>query len=246
MIALESLKGIGKSTLSKLHKAGVYTACDLLLHLPKDYQDRRAITPIAKTTPGQKQQIEGIIRQINVSDFGKKHLSCYFSDDSGVCKMHLFKFYPNQINLLQKGLTLRCFGEIIHNHQDIEIIHPEWQIVSQNHEPSGDITPIYPTIEGVSSSVIYKLIQQLKTQSIFQEVLAQNILHRHQLVEINSALHHIHFPENTHFDHAMQSANKARYRLALEEMLAHNLNAKKARLSNQITPFAPIHIQKHY
>ncbi|WP_395946695.1 ATP-dependent DNA helicase RecG [Caedibacter taeniospiralis] len=244
MIALESLKGMGKSTLGKLHKAKIYTACDLLLHLPKDYQDRRAITAIARTTPGQKQQIEGVIRQVHVSDFGKKHLSCYFSDDSGTCIMHLFKFYPNQVNLLQKGRILRCFGEIIHNHHGIEIIHPEWQIIThQDQNPSGEITPVYPSIEGLSSSVIYRLIQQLKTHNIFQEALPQSILHHYQLPEINTALHHIHFPENTHFGQAMQLASKARYRLALEEMLAHNLNAKKARITNQSTPFAPIHIQ---
>ena len=244
MIALETLKGIGKSTLSKLHKSGIYTANDLLLHLPKDYQDRRFITPIAKTQVGEKQLIEGVIRQVNVADFGKKHLSCYFSDDSGICKMHLFKFYPNQIKLLRKGTMIRCFGEVIHNHQGIEMIHPEWQIITdQSIATTGDITPIYPNIEGVSSAVIYKLMKQLKAKHIFQEHLPCNILQRWRLPEINQALEQIHFPQPSQLSNALSISTKAQYRLALEEMLAHNLNAKKARLSNQTTPFAPMNIQ---
>ncbi|WP_119327838.1 ATP-dependent DNA helicase RecG [Cysteiniphilum halobium] len=242
---LASLKGIGKSTLAKLNKANIYTPWDLLLHLPKDYQDRRTITPIGHTISGTKQQIAGVIRQVNINNFGKKHLNCYFSDDSGMCKMHLFKFYPNQIKLLQKGKVIRCFGEINHTHQGIEIIHPEWQIIhDQNKALSGEITAIYPMIEGISSAVIHKLISQIKPSIAFKELLPKQILQHHGFMNINKALIDIHFPQNNVFEQSIRRVNQSRYRLAVEEMLAHNLNAKKARLTNQTTSFAKIKINQ--
>ncbi|WHN66197.1 ATP-dependent DNA helicase RecG [Cysteiniphilum sp. QT6929] len=241
---LSSLKGIGKSTLAKLNKANIHTLWDLLLHLPKDYQDRRTITPIGQTVSGQKQQISGVIRQVNINNFGKKHLNCYFSDDTGMCKMHLFKFYPNQTKLLQKGKIIRCFGEINHTHHGIEVIHPEWQIINdQNETLSGEITAIYPTIEGISSTVIHKLIKQIKSSISFKELLPTAILQVHGFMDINSALMDIHFPQNSDFEQSIKRVTHARYRLAIEEMLAHNLNAKKVRLTNQSAPFAKIKIK---
>lgn len=243
-IDLADLKGIGKSTLAKLNKANIHTLWDLLLHLPKDYQDRRTITPIGHTISGQKQQISGVIRQVNINNFGKKHLNCYFSDDSGMCKMHLFKFYPNQTKLLQKGKIIRCFGEINHTHHGIEIIHPEWQIINdQNEALSGEITAIYPTIEGISSTVIHKLIKQIKSSISFKELLPTEILQSHGFMDINNALMEIHFPQKSDFEQSIKRVTHARYRLAIEEMLAHNLNAKKVRLTNQSTPFAKIKIK---
>ncbi len=242
MLELKSLKGIGQSILNKLNKAGINTVTDLLLHLPRYYQDRRTIIPIAHTTAGEKQQIEGVIRQVNINDIGKKHLTCYFFDSSGVCKMHLFKFYSNQTRLLQKGKIIRCFGEIVHNHHAVEITHPEWQILTDEDKGKklGNIIPIYPTIEGISSAVFYKLILQLKDQIKLDEYVPLSLLQKHQLENINQALHTLHFPKNDNFDNLYNLSARARYRLALEELLAHNLNAKKARLHNQITSSARI------
>ncbi|WP_440615230.1 ATP-dependent DNA helicase RecG [Cysteiniphilum sp. 6C5] len=243
-IDLASLKGIGQSTLAKLNKANIHTLWDLLLHLPKDYQDRRTITPIGRTISGQKQQISGVIRQVNINGFGKKHLNCYFSDDSGMCKMHLFKFYPNQTKLLQKGKIIRCFGEINHTHHGIEVIHPEWQIINDTNEAlTGEITAIYPTIEGISSTVIHKLISQIRSSISFKELLPTEILQARGFMDINNALMEIHFPQNNNFEQSIKRVTHARYRLAIEEMLAHNLNAKKVRLTNQSTPFAKIKIK---
>ncbi|WP_119343956.1 ATP-dependent DNA helicase RecG [Facilibium subflavum] len=244
---LADLKGIGKTLLTKLHKAQIQSVQDLLLHLPKDYEDRRIIHKIADTINGQKQQIEGIIQQVDVNQFGKKHLSCYFSDETGLCKMHLFRFYPNQIKLLKKGQRILCYGQIIRHTQDsqmIEVIHPEWKIIDKDANISGTITPVYSSIEGISSAVLYKFICQLQHKKPFDELLPATLRYEHKLSDINTALDNIHFPDKQSFSSIYQQTLKARYRLALEEILAHHLNAKIARTQSHTTDFPSINPNK--
>ena len=242
---LQALKSVGKSLLSKLEKAGIDNTEALLLHLPEAYEDRRIIGKIAETVSGQKEQLEGIIQQVNITPFGKKHLSCYFSDETGLCKIHLFRFYPNQVRLLQKGNKIRCYGEIsrkdARNH--CEMIHPEWKIIAQNDKPTGAITPLYPAIEGIRSNVLHKLILQLKNAVNFAELLPDEVRQPFRLPTINQALNRIHFPENRALCRIYQDSAKARYRLALEEILAHHLNAKKSRRQAKTVAFATIEVQ---
>ena len=134
MIQLSDLKEIKKSILVKLNKANIYTIQDLLLHFPKNYKDKGTVIPIGETIDGIKQQISGNICQVNITNFRKKHLKCYFSDNTGMCQMHLFNFYPNQTKLLRKGNAIKCFGEIKHTNYGIEIIHPEWEIINEENQ----------------------------------------------------------------------------------------------------------------
>ncbi len=242
---LETLKGLGKSLSAKLEKGGIHSVEALLLHLPKSYEDRRVISKIASVQAGQKALIEGVIQGVNVTPFGKKHLSCFFTDDTGGCQMHLFRFYPNQVSLLKNGAKIRCYGEIIKQNTGaniIELIHPEWQIINQqNGSLKKGITPVYPSIDGISSHVIYKFITQLKDY-LFSEYIPDAVLKRFNLISINHAIQAIHFPPNKTLNEIFELSQKARYRLALEEILAHHLNAKIARDKMTVGDYVPFEI----
>ena len=240
-LRLETLKGVGPSILAKLNKAQIHTTTDLLLHLPKDYQDRRVITPIKEAIEGKKQQFEGVIRQVNASSFGKNHLTCYISDGESLCKMHLFRYYPNQLRLLRQGQAIRLFGEVQINHHQVELIHPEWQIINSNTpSQTGEITPIYSGIDNLKSPSIYKIIKQLQDKVTLTEHLPADLLHKWQLLDINTALNYLHFPDNKNFDDLHNITAKAQYRLALEEMLAHHLHAKITRQNTKTQDYFKI------
>ncbi|MFZ9035226.1 MAG: ATP-dependent DNA helicase RecG [Francisellaceae bacterium] len=225
---LKTIKGIGPIILKKLNKAGMHYDIDLLLHLPKDYEDRRAITPIDQLQSGTKQQIEGIIRHIETSRFGKKHLTCLIADDSGICKMHLFRYYPNQLKMLKIGATIRCYGEAGGSHHN-EMVHPQWQIITKEPTTTG-IMPIYSSIDGISSHILHKYISQLIKDINIDELLPQEIRKKHALNTISQALFNLHCPPPDALDTHNQVLYKARYRLALEEILSHHLNAKKVKM----------------
>ena len=49
---IETLSGIGPKRAALLANLGIATVRDLLFHFPRDYQDRRHITPIAEVNEG--------------------------------------------------------------------------------------------------------------------------------------------------------------------------------------------------
>ena len=105
------------------------------------------------------------------------------------------------------------------------------------------IIPIYPELNGISSNTIYKIINQIKSYIFLEELLPYKILKEHNMLNINKALKNIHFPQNISIQKATRLAEVSKYRLALEEVLAHHLSAKKARLNKKNTPFAKITVR---
>ena len=51
--SIRYLKGIGEKRAELFHKLGVFTIHDLLLHLPRTYEDRTRICPVEKLEEGE-------------------------------------------------------------------------------------------------------------------------------------------------------------------------------------------------
>ena len=55
------LKGVGPARSRQLAKLGIETIGDLLLHVPRGYNDRRMITPVRRLVPGEEANVSGTI-----------------------------------------------------------------------------------------------------------------------------------------------------------------------------------------
>ena len=54
--SVTALKGIGPKKAALLEKLGITTVEDMLLHIPRDYQDRRYICPIRDIQEDKNQE----------------------------------------------------------------------------------------------------------------------------------------------------------------------------------------------
>ena len=98
-------------------------------------------------------------------------------------EIRFFFFNARQQAQLEKGNWIRCFGEVRVAQGELEIIHPETEVIEIDDPPplSTTLTPIYPTTEGVHQISIKKILQQvigsLKTQcscrTCFEKLLKQ-------------------------------------------------------------------------
>jgi len=148
-----------KAIQAKLDKLGLFTAHDLLLHLPLRYQDETRIYLIAHAPLGQAALVEGEITDTTVQYRPRRTLVCRIEDGSGMMTLRFLNFYPSQIKQLAAGKRVRLFGEMRHGFIGMEMVHPQYRMVSENMPVAEALTPIYPTTAGLGQSALRKLVQ---------------------------------------------------------------------------------------
>lgn len=230
-MSLQSLHGVGVALLKKLERAGIHTLMDLLLHLPKCYQDRRYIVPIATLVHGADAQIEATILQVKTHRNGrKKYLTLRVADDSGYATVMFFSYYPNILQTLEVGKKLRLYGQVKADN-GVLFVHPEWQVIeADNPILHQGIVPIYPSIEGITSKTLHKLIIQAYKQTNMDELLPPSFRPRNMIFSQALAILHMVQPN----DDSLQQVPLARERLAIEELLAHVLVSRKIKSQQMV------------
>ncbi len=230
---LRYLKGVGPKIAEKLHGLGLDTQRDLLFHLPLRYEDRTFVTPLGSLQPGQRCQIEAEVLHSGVgfrrSGRSRRVLSAKLADNTGVISVRFFYFNASQHNLFEKGNWLRCFGEVRSSQGELEMIHPETEVIDpDNPSPlSQTLTPVYPTTEGLHQLSIKRILSQvidkLKSDGI-AETLPQSWLDKNGFPDIGSAMIDLHSPQNkTDSDSIAHFRHPAQYRFVVEELTAHQL-----------------------
>ena len=125
----DSLAGVGPTLAAKLAKCGILTVQDLLFHLPYRYQDRTRITPIQDLRPDDWCVIAGRVCKTEVKQGKKMMLNCYVEDKTGIIKLRFFHFNKQQIKALDQSTQIYVFGEVKEFNHQIEMIHPEYQLL---------------------------------------------------------------------------------------------------------------------
>ncbi len=230
---LRYLKGVGPRIAEKLQKLGLNNQRDLLFHLPLRYEDRTFVTPTGSLQPGRRCQIEAEVLHAGVHfrrvGRSRRVLVAKLADNTGVVAIRFFYFNANQQNLFEKGNWLRCFGEVRAAQGELEMIHPEVELLDlDNPSPLPQtLTPIYPTTEGLHQLSIKRILQQvidkLKTDGI-AETLPQAWLDENKFPDISSAMLRLHSPEGkSDSDLIASNRHPAQYRFIVEELAAHRL-----------------------
>lgn len=227
------LQGVGPRLGERLAKCGIQTVQDLLFHLPLRYQDRTRITPIQATRLGDYGVVEGTIQSAKVHFVkGRRTLVCRLRDDTGQLNLRFFHFnFMQQQNLLP-NTVLRCFGEIRMSREGREMIHPEYQRVTAQTPPlsENNLTPIYPTTEGLSQHVWRKLTDQALVSATIVDYLPADLLKETAFPSLYEALCYVHRPPvDASIDQLLAGTHAAQQRLALEELLAHHLSLRRLR-----------------
>lgn len=217
----------------RLAKLGIELVQDLLFHLPLRYQDRTQIYPIGSLTEGQAVLIEGEVEHSEIVMRKRRMLLCQLSDGTGHITLRFFHFSNAQYMSMTKGKTIRCFGEIRYGPQSLEIIHPEYKLISATNtiEVEDTLTPTYPTTEGLQQRSFRRLIGlALDNIEELEELIPLEIQQKYQLADIEIALKTLHHPPpNTHVNKLLSGRHPAQKYLIFEEMMAHHISLRKLR-----------------
>lgn len=237
------LKGVGPKVAGKLKKLGLETQRDLLFHLPLRYEDRTQVTPIGGLQPGRKQLIEAEVLQVAVNfrrqGPSRRVLVAKLEDHSGLLTIRLFFFSSNQQQQLQKGNRLRLYGEVRIAQGELEMIHPEFKVLDPENPPplEQNLTPVYPTTEGLHQLSITKIIRQVifqLDQDGIPETLPESWLSQNNFPDFKSAMLSLHSPQQqTDTELIASRRHPAQYRFIVEELTAHRLALLERRISIQ-------------
>ncbi|WP_435003206.1 ATP-dependent DNA helicase RecG [Xanthomonas arboricola] len=238
--SLASLPGVGPKVAEKFAARGILTLQDLWLHLPLRYEDRTRLTTIAQLQSGVPAQIEGRVDAVERGFRYRPVLRVAVSDEShGSVVLRFFHFRAAQVAQFAPGTRLRVFGTPKPGQNGWEIVHPSYRVLAPDEDAGlGDsLDPVYPVLEGVGPATLRKLIGQalerLPAEAAL-ELLPPHWLQDEQLPSLRSALLTMHRPPvNTDPQQLLAGGHPAQQRLAIEELLAHQLSLRRQRIALQ-------------
>jgi len=234
-MALTDLHGVGPKLADKMEALGISQVPDLLFHLPSRYEDRTRIHPIGSCQPGQRVLIEGQVEHSAIVRGRRSMLVVVLFDGTGRITLRFFHFRVYQKQQLSRGTHLRCFGEVRAGFQGLEMIHPSYNRLSgHGDEPIADrLTPVYPSAEGLGQKNWIKMTDQAlalmrRGELELEELLPGTLLDQLKLLPLAEALDYIHRPPpDADVTALIMRDHPTQKRLALEELLAHNLSMQK-------------------
>ncbi|MBS0225445.1 MAG: ATP-dependent DNA helicase RecG [Proteobacteria bacterium] len=239
LAAIATLPGVGPQMSAKLAERGLATLQDLWFWLPRGYEDRTRLTPIRALQSGVAAQVEGTVQAVERGFRYRPQLKVALTDESrGTLLMRFFHFRSQQANQFQPGTRVRAFGTPRPGQFGLEMVHPSYHVLSDADAGLSDrLDPVYPQLEGIAPATLRRLIgEALKRlpDEVELELLPVEIARALKLPMLRDALLTLHRPPADADLEALQSGHHpAQRRLALEEMLAHQLSLRRQRIAMQ-------------
>ncbi|AZR32281.1 ATP-dependent DNA helicase RecG [Xanthomonas vasicola] len=237
---LSSLPGVGPKVADKFAARGILSVQDLWLHLPLRYEDRTRLTTIAQLQSGVPAQIEGRVDAVERGFRFRPVLRVAVSDAShGTLVLRFFHFRAAQVAQFAVGTRVRVFGTPKPGQNGWEIVHPSYRVLAPDEDAGlGDsLDPVYPVLEGVGPATLRKLIGQALERlppEAALELLPPHWLQDEQLPSLRAALLTMHRPPvGTDPQQLLAGGHPAQQRLAIEELLAHQLSLRRQRIALQ-------------
>ena len=214
--SIDTLKGIGKSKMQTFSEHNIATLRDLILYLPKSYEDRRNPTAIRNINSEGSYFVVGRVLNKNFKSNWKKSILNFDVIDSSGGMIHVTFFNAFYINnAIKEGKVYSFYGNVAYNLGWLQMIHPEFCEAGSESDIRG-IIPVYSNIGSISSRQIRNYIKQIDDICPFEKIeewIPQNILKSSNVCSISYALKGIHFPKTK------SQILEGRYRLIFGELL---------------------------
>ncbi len=217
---LRFLKGVGPARVEILNKLGLFTLKDIINYFPREYEDRGNYKKIIEVIDGETVAIKAIISS-NVSETRvRRNMVIYkviAKDETGSMILTWFN-QPYIKKQLKMGEEYSFYGKVKNTLGRIEMQSSVFD-ESNKVKNTGKIIPIYPLTSGITQNVFRSIVETaVKTASgNLEDSLPEWIRVQNNLDDIETAIKNIHFPEY------LGQFDKARYRLAFEELLTMQL-----------------------
>ena len=224
-----------KKHLDILKTLNLNTVGDLLSYYPRGYTDSSEFTKIIDMKLDEVNTVLGSIKSIfTIRTRNGKHLTkAIFSDETGSIEVVWFnqqflqRVLPRNSEIILSGKLKLTGGKLIFQ-------APAYELVNKYKEQvhTGRIVPVYHETEGISSKWLREKIKPLVDEwaYLFEEYMPAEIIKAEKLIDLQTAIKNIHFPEN------YEILKKARERLSFDELFLLQLKVlQKKKLWQKIS-----------
>jgi len=213
------VKGVGERLSGVLGKLGVFDVRDLMYDFPRRHEDRSHLARIGSLRGGEEVTVAGeVVAVENVRPRGGLVLTKVAIDDgSGVATLTWFnQHYLKDRFWRLRGKRIIAFGAAQCGRWGIEFQSPEWEEYREEADPlsSKRIVPVYSLTEGLFQGTMRKIVSNALDGylHLVRDVLPEDLRDRLDLMDAQSAVRNMHFPES------MEALAAARKRLVFEEL----------------------------
>ncbi|MCM8794863.1 MAG: ATP-dependent DNA helicase RecG [Candidatus Omnitrophica bacterium] len=229
------LKGVGPRRCDLFKRLGLNTLRDLIYHLPRRHEDRRAFLPIAQLVPGQKGTACGEVTSISLfrARTGTLILQVIVRDASGSLtalwfnQPYMRRWFPKGQRIILYGSVERIGRKLQMAAPEFEVIPPEASTAAGQAAPGkapvslhmGRIVPIYPATSGLHQRELRTAVATaLKAMlPLIQDPVPPELLQRNNLMDLGKALKGVHFPA------LPEMVAQAQARLTFDELLTFQM-----------------------
>lgn len=195
------VKGVGPKVGQLLARKGLKTVEDLLFFLPRKYEDRRVVKPIARIEAGRQETVVGTVVRAEIQPYKKRRVfEALIRDDTATLKAKWFKgSFAYLRNTFKPGLRVILSGEMKIFQFQPEMIHPDYEVLEEGEDSRlhfKRIVPIYSETEGLGQKHLRRIL--LRAVEDYARCvpgpIPRDICERLGLMDIIEAVRDVHFP----------------------------------------------------
>lgn len=221
-----------------LRRLGYATQTDLVLHLPLRYEDETRLTPLRQVRPGAAITVQGVIVHTEAQKRPRPQLVVEIeappdspsqpSPHAPRLRFRLLHFRPGQIAHLQPGVWVRLHGEVRAGLFGAEMVHPRYRVVQPDTPLPSTLTPVYPTVAGLSQNALRRAVGLALAQADLSETLPARLVDAVGLPAYADAVRLLHAPPPDSDLEALEARRHPAWRrLKFDELLAQQLSLRR-------------------
>jgi ATP-dependent DNA helicase RecG len=192
-----SIPGIGSAKVKTLARLGIHNVAGLLLHYPRDYEDRGVNIPLSRYMTGRVSTLAKVIARDWIGFGRTRTLKIYIQDESAKAALMCFN-RPWLDNQIIQGDFYHVWG--VFNSRRGEIQSSNFEIENSKSAVNfRSILPVYSLTAGLTQALLRKYVQYaLKVYaSKLENELPDDITVRDSLLPKSIAIKEIHFPSSS-------------------------------------------------
>jgi ATP-dependent DNA helicase RecG len=238
---VRNLNGVGTTTAQRLEKLGVRTIRDLLYYFPTRYDNYSALKTINQLEYGEMVTIIARVASARKqrTKTGLIILRAVFEDLTGLIEASWFTNEygaESALKEMQVGREMVISGKVTEYLGKLVFQNPLKEPAEREWVQGGSIVPVYRLTEGLLPLLLRRTMKRIIEYWPDQvpEFLPEAVRRNTGLMPLNEALRQIHWPRD------MQTQERARRRLAFDELFVLQMAVLKQRQDWHAAPAQPL------